>query len=73
MSSRNSKTEVYFSFDTEDFTHEKAWDAQRREAELLGRYGIRGNFNIVGYVENTIRAFRSSLFEHKLQSDISGR
>ncbi len=50
MSSRNSKTEVYFSFDTEDFTHEKAWDAQRREAELLERYGIRGNFNIVGYV-----------------------
>ncbi|MBQ9543561.1 MAG: hypothetical protein IJV00_00375 [Clostridia bacterium] len=43
-------TEIYFCFDTEDFTSPKAWDACVEEAELLRKYGVRGNFNVVGYL-----------------------
>lgn len=43
-------TTVYFSFDTEDFTSDHASDAVRDEANLLHEYGIRGNFNVVGYL-----------------------
>ncbi|MBQ9544346.1 MAG: hypothetical protein IJV00_04390 [Clostridia bacterium] len=42
-------TEVYFCFDTEDYTSPKAWDAIVREADLLKKHGVRGNFNVVGY------------------------
>ena len=43
-------TEVYFSFDTEDFTSNTASDAIRDEANILRAYGVRGNFNVVGYL-----------------------
>ena len=43
-------TEVYFSFDTEDYTDPASWDASVREADLLKKYGVRGNFNVVGYL-----------------------
>lgn len=43
-------TEVYFTFDTEDFTSSEAWDATVREANLLKKYGVKGNFNVVGFV-----------------------
>ncbi len=43
-------TEVYFSFDTEDFTSNTASDAVRDEARILKAYGVRGNFNVVGYL-----------------------
>lgn len=43
-------TDVYFSFDTEDFTSDHAADAIRDEARLLSEYGIRANFNLVGYL-----------------------
>ena len=43
-------TDVYFSFDTEDFTSDHASDAIRDEANILHEYGIKGNFNIVGYL-----------------------
>ncbi len=43
-------TEIYFSFDTEDFTSDHAADAILYQAKLLSSYGIRGNFNIVGYL-----------------------
>ena len=43
-------TDVYFSFDTEDFTSDHAADAIRDEAELMRECGVRANFNIVGYL-----------------------
>ena len=43
-------TEVFFTFDTEDYTSPLAWDASVREANLLKKYGIKGNFNVVGYL-----------------------
>lgn len=43
-------TDVYFSFDTEDFTCNYSSDAVRDEANLLHEYGIRANFNVVGYL-----------------------
>lgn len=42
-------TDIYFSFDTEDFISDHAADAIRDEAELLHEFGVRANFNIVGY------------------------
>lgn len=43
-------TEVYFSFDTEDYTSDYASDAIRDEANLLHEYGIKASFNVVGYL-----------------------
>ena len=43
-------TDIYFSFDTEDFTSSRSCDAVRDEANLLHEYGVRGNFNVVGYL-----------------------
>ncbi len=43
-------TEVYFSFDTEDFTSDTASDAVRDQAEILKEYGVRASFNVVGYL-----------------------
>lgn len=41
-------TDIFFSFDTEDFTDGVSDDALLREAELLHENGIVGNFNVVG-------------------------
>ena len=43
-------TEIYFSFDTEDYTSDTSSDAVRDEARILEEYGVRGNVNIVGYL-----------------------
>lgn len=43
-------TEIYFCFDTEDFTQPLAWEASKQEAQLLEKHGIKGNFNVVGYL-----------------------
>ena len=43
-------TEVYFSFDTEDYTSNLASDAVRDQARILHAYDVRGNFNVVGYL-----------------------
>lgn len=43
-------TDVYFSFDTEDFTSNAASDAIVNEAKILHSFGVRGNFNVVGYL-----------------------
>ena len=39
-------TEIYFCFDTEDFTQPLAWEASKQEAQLLEKHGIKGNFNV---------------------------
>jgi len=41
-------TDIIFSFDTEDFTWERAADGIYDIAELLRSEGIRGCFNMVG-------------------------
>lgn len=41
-------TEIIFSFDTEDFTSNKAADGILREAEILKKHGVRGSFCLVG-------------------------
>jgi len=43
-------TEVYFSFDTEDYTSNIASNAVAEQGRILREYGVRGNFNVVGYL-----------------------
>ena len=43
-------TDILFCFDTEDFTSCRAADAILRNAKLLEKHGIRGNFCVVGLV-----------------------
>ena len=43
-------TEVYFCFDTEDYTSDKSSTSIMREADMLHELGIRGNINLVGYL-----------------------
>ena len=51
------KTEIIFSFDTEDFTSCAAQDAVVREAELLRSEGIRGGFCVVGLLAKQMMAW----------------
>ena len=44
----NPQTELYFCFDTEDFTSSYAADAIRDTARLLESEGIQGNYMMVG-------------------------
>ena len=43
-------TDIYFSYDTEDYTSDYASDAIREIAHILRENGIRANFNVVGYL-----------------------
>ena len=43
-------TEVYFCFDTEDYTSDKSSTSIMREADMLHELGIRGDINLVGYL-----------------------
>lgn len=43
-------TRVAFFFDTEDYTCDRSNDAIRDLAKLLTEEGVRGNFNVVGYL-----------------------
>lgn len=52
------KTDLIFSFDTEDFTSNSAADAIYREAEILRRNGIRGCFCVVGLLAQQLRAWK---------------
>jgi len=45
-----AKTKILFSFDTEDYTCDRSNDAIRDIANLLSAEGVRGNFNIVGFL-----------------------
>lgn len=45
-----ASTRILFSFDTEDYTCDRSNDAIRDIANLLKSEGVRGNFNIVGYL-----------------------
>ena len=51
------KTDLIFSFDTEDFTSNIAADAIYREAEILRGAGIRGCFCVVGLLAQQLRAW----------------
>ena len=46
----SAKTKVMFFFDTEDYTCDRSNDAIRDIANLLTEEGVRGNFNIVGFL-----------------------
>ena len=63
-------TRVQFWFDTEDYTYDGSSDAIRDIANLLTEEGVRGQFNIVGYLarsllenrrEDVIRALKPHL------------
>ena len=51
------KTDIIFSFDTEDFTSSTAADAIFREAEILREEGVRGGFCIVGLLAKQLKAW----------------
>ena len=48
------KTELIFSFDTEDFTSNTAADAILTEAEILREEGMRGCFCLVGLLADQL-------------------
>ncbi|MCR5681681.1 MAG: hypothetical protein K6G29_04445, partial [Clostridiales bacterium] len=48
------KTELIFSFDTEDFTSNTAADAILTEAEILREEGVRGCFCLVGLLADQL-------------------
>ena len=50
----SAKTKVMFFFDTEDYTCDRSNDAIRDIANLLSSEGVRGNFNIVGFLATRI-------------------
>ena len=45
-----AKTKVMLFFDTEDYTCDRSNDAIRDIANLLTSEGVRGNFNIAGFL-----------------------
>ena len=49
-----AKTKIMFLFDTEDYTCDRSNDAIRDIANLLKSEGVRGNFNIVGFLATRI-------------------
>ena len=51
------KTDIIFSFDTEDFTSNEAADAIFRQAEILREEGVRGGFCVVGLVAKQLKAW----------------
>ena len=51
-------TKVQFWFDTEDYTYDGSNDAIRDIANLLTEEGVRGHFNIVGYLAKFIQEKR---------------
>ena len=58
------KTKVMFFFDTEDFVCDRSSDAIRDLAEILTEEGVKGEFNIVGYLaRELVRNRRSDVIE----------
>ena len=47
-------TDIIFSFDTEDFTSNKAADAILREAQIFSEEGVRGCFCLVGLLADQL-------------------
>jgi hypothetical protein len=45
-----ANTKIMFLFDTEDYTCDRSNDAIRDIANMLASEGVRGNFNVVGYL-----------------------
>ena len=45
-----AKTKIMFFFDTEDYTCDRSNDAIRDIANLLSSEGVRGNFNVAGFL-----------------------
>lgn len=48
------QTELLFSFDTEDFTNPRSWDAAKRLAEMFTEEGITAQFQVVGAVARAL-------------------
>lgn len=51
-------TKVYLLFDTEDYTCDRSNDAIRDIANILSSEGVRGNFNVVGYLATRLVELR---------------
>ena len=41
-------------YDTEDFVNPASWDAAREVARIMTEEGVRGNFNVVGYLAKVL-------------------
>ena len=54
----SAKTKVMFFFDTEDYTCDRSNDAIRDLANLLTSEGVRGNFNVAGYLATRLVEFK---------------
>lgn len=50
VSAVSAETKVMLFFDTEDYTCDRSNDAIRDIANILTSEGVRGNFNVVGYL-----------------------
>jgi len=70
-------TDIVFSFDTEDFTCERAADAIYREAKILEEEGVKGCFCLVGLLaDQLVRWGREDVLEalkhHEIDSHTYG-
>ncbi len=70
-------TDIIFSFDTEDFTSNRAADAIYREARILEEEGVRGCFCLVGLLaEQLVKWGRTDVLEalshHEINSHTYG-
>lgn len=48
------RTRVQLWYDTEDFVNPASWDAAREVARIMTEEGVRGNFNVVGYLAKVL-------------------
>ena len=63
-SAASGPTKVMFFFDTEDFTCDESSDAIRETAKILTEEGIRGEYNVVGYLaRELVRLNRRDVIE----------
>ena len=67
-----SQTKILFSFDTEDYTCDRSNDAIRDLANLLTEEGVRGNFNIVGYLANRLTELKRTDVIEALRPHVIG-
>ena len=68
----DAKTKVMLFFDTEDYTCDRSNDAIRDIANLLTSEGVRGNFNIAGFLGTRIVELRRTDVIEALKPHVIG-
>ena len=67
-----ANTKIMFLFDTEDYTCDRSNDAIRDIANMLSSEGVRGNFNVVGYLATRLLELKRHDVIDALKSHVIG-